>query len=70
VLRASRPNVVSQVCRFIHMIDTEGVSELLNYRELELALDCLVETWKQVPLKKLRTLRNLHLSLRKEPWQL
>jgi hypothetical protein len=46
------------------MIDTGGVFELLSYHELDLTLDHLVEIRKQVPLKKLRTLRNLHLSLR------
>jgi hypothetical protein len=46
------------------MIDTEGVFELMNHHELDVALDHLVEIRKQMPLKKLRTLRNLHMSLR------
>jgi hypothetical protein len=41
------------------------VSEFLSYHELDLALDLLVEIQEQVPLKKLRMLRNLRLSLRK-----
>jgi hypothetical protein len=49
------------------MIDTEGVFELLIYHELDLTLDHLVQIQKHVPLKKLRTLRNLFLSLRNEP---
>jgi hypothetical protein len=52
------------------MIDTEGVLEVLNHHELDLTLDHLVEIRKQVLLKKLRTLKNLRLSLRNEPWQL
>jgi hypothetical protein len=52
------------------VIDTEGVFELLIYHELDLTLDHLVEIRKQVPLKKLSTLKNLRLNLRREPWQL
>jgi hypothetical protein len=52
------------------MIDTKGVFELLICHELDLTLNHLVEIRKQVLLKKLRTLRNLFLSLGNEPWQL
>ena len=47
MLCAPKPNTVSQVCKFTHMIDTEGVFELLNYHEQDLTLNHIVEIWKQ-----------------------
>jgi len=49
------------------MYNAEGVFELQNYHNQDLMLDPMLKLGSKMPLKKLRKVKNLSLSLRREP---